>query len=430
MVKQEKKLWLAMDKLRGFASFDIELFDFIASVGLLAKQQPESFAEVYKCPKSKQRDLLISALADLAASETAELFNTIFIKQYSPELIQTVVYMVSEVDDFGQLAESLSQWISETGGKRNGEITTSPSLVKLFAALFANEAAGSVFDGAAGLANLAVGVSHKELRLAEINRSTWSLGVKLLKLKDVTASYQCHNSLVAKVPSQMADLVVMQPPWGLRLQPRELKDLAKAPYIAVDKGKKIPTSAGDALWIQLALFHANDSGKVLMALPPGFFFRGGYDAKCREYLLEHDLVEAVVALPERLNSFSSISTVLLLLNKAKPKEQEGIVRFVDATHMGSGKTQRIFSADEITSIVDFVRGSLSVSKYAKEVLLPQIYKNDNNLNVRNYTYEEVVLEVPNLAEELAKLEKAKRTFQEAQSRLDELLSLAALQGKI
>lgn len=429
MFQQDSKLRSEMEKVRGFAPFDIELYDLIASVGLLAKLQPELYAGVYKSPKSLQAEALADALGCIEVSDKEELFGAAYIRTLSSELIQKVVYMISEVEDFSQLAETLVRWIAETSGKQSGEAITSSSLVELISALVADEVAGTVYDGSAGLANLATGVQHKKLILSEVNRATWSLGSKLLLLKEIVADYQCHNSLVIKGPSLQADLVVMQPPWGLRLQSQQLKDVVKkAPFVVTEKGKKIPTSAGDALWVQLALFHANDSGKVLLALPPGFFFRGGYDAKCRAYLLEHDVVEAVIALPERLNSFSSISTVLLILNKAKSKKQEGIVRFVDASRMGSGKSQCVFNADEIASIVDLVQGKLPESKNYKEVLLPEIYKNDNNLNVRHYTYEEEVLEVPSLSKELDRLEKAKKKAIEAQTKLEKLLSLTASKG--
>ncbi len=422
MIKQEAQLWSALEKLRGLASFDIGLFDLIASVGLLAKSHPELFAEIYKSPKSVQSQLLADALADLETPESKGLFSAAPIKQLPAELVQAVVYLVAEVEDFAQLADSLLSWVAERGGKKSGEVATSLSLAELAAALFAKEPAGTVYDGAAGLARLATHVPHKGLELSEINRSVWSLGSKLLKLRDIQANYQLRDSLVAKAPSAKADLVVMQPPWSVRLQPQQLKELAKAPYIVADKGQKPPTSAGDALWVQVALFHANESGKVLLVLPPGFFFRGGYDAKFRAYLLEHDLVEVVVALPARLHANTSIPTVLLLLNKAKPKEQAGIVRFVDATHLGSGKMQCVLSADEIASIVDLVQGKQSDSKHYKEVLLPDIYKNNNSLNVRHYTYEDEAIELPSLDEELASLDEVRQRFQAAQSRLDELLA--------
>jgi type I restriction-modification system DNA methylase subunit len=211
MNKQEAQLWSALGKLRGLASFDIELFDLIASVGLLAKWQPEPFVEIYKSPKSVQSQLLAEVLADLETSESKGLFNAASIKLLPAELIQAVVYLVAEVEDFAQLSESLLKWISQTTGRRSGEFMISLSLAELAAALFAKEPAGTVYDGAAGLARLAANVPHKDLELSEINLSVWSLGAKLLKLNDIEANYQLRDSLVAKTPSVKADLVVMQP---------------------------------------------------------------------------------------------------------------------------------------------------------------------------------------------------------------------------
>jgi type I restriction enzyme M protein len=423
MITQEDRLWSALDKTRGLAPFGFELFDLIASVGLLAKLQAEQFAEIYKSPKSVQSKLLADALVDLEAQIQKDLFAAVAVNQVPAELIQAVVYLVDEVEDFSQLGESLLRWAAESTGRKSGEFAISLSLADLIAAFFAAESPGTVYDGAAGLGRLAAHVPHKDLVLADINRSVWSLGTKLLLLQDIVANYQLRDSLVAKSTSVQADLVVMQPPWSVRLSPPQLKEVAKAPYIVTDKGQRLPTSAGDALWVQLALYNANDSGKVLLVLPPGYLFRGGYDAKCRAYLLEHDLVETVVALPDRLHANTAIPTVLLFLNKAKSKEQTGVVRFVDASHLGAmKKLQRVFSQEDIVEIVDLIKGHRPTSKHYEEVLLPNIHKNNNILNVRHYISEDEEIELPSLEEELVSLQRAQQNSQAANSRLDALLA--------
>jgi hypothetical protein len=69
-----------------------------------------------------------------------------------------------------------------------------------------------------------------------------------------------------------------------------------------------------------------------------------------------------------------------------------------------------------------VQGKQPDSKHYKEVLLPDIHKNNNSLNVHLYTYKDEVIELPSLEEELGRLAEAKQGFQAAQTRLDELLA--------
>ena len=93
MVKQDYKLRSEMEALRGFAPFDIELYDLIASVGLLAKLQPESYAGVYKSAKSVQAEVLADVFSSMEVSGNEDLFNVADIRKLPSELIQKVVYL-------------------------------------------------------------------------------------------------------------------------------------------------------------------------------------------------------------------------------------------------------------------------------------------------------------------------------------------------
>src|SRR5690606_19373059 len=118
----------------------------------------------------------------------------------------------------------------------------------------------------------------------------------------------------------------------------------------------IPMTAGDSLWLQLALWALNDTGKGYVFLPKGWLFRGGYDAQVREYFIENELIDCIVQLPSKFFNHTTIAPVLVILNKAKKKGTP--VRFIDAeaTQDDAG-IDNILSAEHIAENVQLIHTS-------------------------------------------------------------------------
>jgi type I restriction enzyme M protein len=262
------------------------------------------------------------------------------------------------------------------------------------------------------------------IRLEEINLSAWSMGKKLLLICGKEANYTPGDSLFDLQPSAQADWVITQPPWGVRFPAGRVQVLAQSDFLQYGHLERIPSSAGDALWVQHALYHTHESGKIIILLPQGILFRGGYDAKLRDYLLEHDLIETIIALPPGLFRHTGIPAVVLMLNKAKPEAQQGEVRLIDASDLGiPGSPQRLLSEQDQSLIVSLANGEQPQHPSFKAVLLPDIYQNDNVLNISRYIHQQDEMELPKLDEEKQKLQTALKTQQQAQSRLLDLLDL-------
>lgn len=90
------------------------------------------------------------------------------------------------------------------------------------------------------------------------------------------------------------------------------------------------------------------------------------ESQIRRYLLENDLVEAIIGLPSQLFYNTDIAIYAFILSKGKRKERKGKVQFIDATDMWTplkrslGKKRREISKQQITLITemyaDFVPG--------------------------------------------------------------------------
>ena len=82
------------------------------------------------------------------------------------------------------------------------------------------------------------------------------------------------------------------------------------------------------------------------------------ESQIRRYLLENDLVEAIIGLPSQLFYNTDIAIYAFILSKGKRKERKGKVQFIDATDMWAplkrslGKKRREISKAQITLITE------------------------------------------------------------------------------
>ena len=94
---------------------------------------------------------------------------------------------------------------------------------------------------------------------------------------------------------------------------------------------------------------------------------GSGESEIRRYILEHDLLEALVALPEQLFYNTGIATYVWLLTNRKARERRGRVQLIDATSFWSpmrrslGNKRRQIppekAADVLQLLADFEDGS-------------------------------------------------------------------------
>ena len=159
----------------------------------------------------------------------------------------------------------------------------------------------------------------------------------------------------------------------------------------------------------------------VLLLPQGFLFRGGYDAKVREYLLENELLEAVIGLPASILDGTAIAPALLILNKSKPAGSP--IKFVDASEIGMfEKSQVEISEDDSQLIASLALGKLADDERYKEVFIPEIRKQNNELNISKYIAKNIDIEELDVNEELKKLSSYQANFEQSQQTLTSLLS--------
>ncbi|MDY6883887.1 MAG: N-6 DNA methylase, partial [Pseudomonadota bacterium] len=130
------------------------------------------------------------------------------------------------------------------------------------------------------------------------------------------------------------------------------------------------------------------SGRMGVVVPHGVLFRGSSEGKIRQQLIEENLLDAVIGLPEKLFYGTGIPAAILIFKKEKSDDN---VMFIDASHdFKAGKNQNLLTEENIAKIVETYRSGGDVDKYAYVASLDEIKENDYNLNIPRYvdTFEE------------------------------------------
>lgn len=92
------------------------------------------------------------------------------------------------------------------------------------------------------------------------------------------------------------------------------------------------------------------------------------ESQIRRYLLDNDLVEAIIGLPSQLFYNTDIAIYTFILSKGKRKERKGKVQFIDATDMWTplkrslGKKRREISREQIALITEMYSDFVSCKK--------------------------------------------------------------------
>lgn len=416
-----KPLWALMDSSKGVMeiSHTLELIGYIAFV---AKENPESFKAIVNSGHAKQLNMLIEAGQMLREAHPAEVCEAPNHYRIDVKVLNQAVSLIAEITNFGELAKVLRDLSAQALGKF-GASSANQNMERVFSALVGDCNEKSLYDGACGLARVASSLNPSALYLEEINHSTYLSAYRLLTLENRHFHLANTNSLLKPAfgQEQKFDVVVMEPPMSQKFSADERRMLIAAPFIAVPVGNAVSANAGDSLWIQQAISHLNKSGKAYILLPQGILFRGGYDASVREYLLENELLEAVIGLPAGILDATAIPPVILVLNKNK--QAGSPVVFVDASDMGSNERHRIIMSDqEAQLIAELATGKRVEDKRYKAVFIPEIRQNNNELSISRYIAKEIEVAELDLAKELKTLQVYQADFEQSQQALTALLA--------
>ena len=161
------------------------------------------------------------------------------------------------------------------------------------------------------------------------------------------------------------------------------------PYNRSDCGVP-PSSKGDWAFLLHMINSLQPDGRMVAVVPHGVLFRGASEGIIRKRVIEENLLDAVIGLPENLFFGTSIPACLLVIKKNRTDKN---VLFIDASGEGryiKDKTQNKLTDKNIQDILDVYDNRNTVEKFSYLATFDEIKENEFNLNIPRYvdTFEE------------------------------------------
>jgi type I restriction enzyme M protein len=200
----------------------------------------------------------------------------------------------------------------------------------------------------------------------ESQPETWAVSKSDLFMKDPTgrdADNIAYGSTLSKDrhSGQTFDYLIANPPYGKDWKRDE--DAVRAEHERGAAGRFGPglprISDGQLLFLLHMLAHTKepkDGGSriaIIMNGSPLFTGDAGSgESEIRRFILEHDLLEALVALPEQLFYNTGIATYVWVVTNRKAPARKGKVQLIDASHFDQDTKTGLFCAAMRKSLGD------------------------------------------------------------------------------
>ena len=314
------------------------------------------------------------------------------LEDFADERLDLRPSVVGKQDIIGNTYQYLIGRFASDAGKKGGEFYTPGEVSELLAKLLSPKKGNRICDWTCGSGSLLIQVGNEvgsddfSLYGQEMNGSTWALcrmnmflhhkDSARIEWGDTLANPKLiEGDALMKFDVQAANMPFSLDKWGA-----EGAEADK--YHRFHRGVP-PKSKGDVAFLCHMIETAVEgSGKVGAITPHGVLFRGGAEGRIRKALIEENLVEAVIGLPEKLFFGAGIAAVILIFNKGKKTKD---VLFIDASReFVEGTNQNKLGAEHISKIVATYRAFKTVPKYAYRATREEIAENDFNLNIPRY----------------------------------------------
>lgn len=180
-----------------------------------------------------------------------------------------------------------------------------------------------------------------------------------------------------------------------------------------------PASKGDWAFLLHMIHSMSGNGRVAAVAPHGVLFRGASEGRIRQMVIDKNLIDAVIGLPENLFYGTSIPACIIVFRKGRPNTD---VLFIDASGKENYKKDKAKNKlragengepNDIEKIIKTYRAYLEgnraaaeVEKYSHIASLDEIKENEYNLNIPRYVdtfEEEEIIDIQAVNIEIAEL---------------------------
>ncbi len=365
--------------------------------------------------------------------ENSAILNNLFelFSKYSFENINT--------DILGDAYEWILKYFAPTKAKE-GEVFTPREVIRLMVEILDPKPQKSVYDPAVGSAGMLI-IAYQYVREKyskekadtlflygqEQNGKTLALAKMnaiLHGIKNITL-LEGDTLLYPKFKTQDGikkfDYVIANPPWNQKNLYDE-DTLKKGEYWRERFPFGFPTrQSADWVWIQHMLASVKNESKVVVVIDTGAVSRGGREKAIRQKIVEKDLVEAAILLPEKLFYNTGAPGLIIVFNKNKPEERKEKILLINASkEFVAGKPQNSLGKDNIKKITDVYRNFKEAENFSKIITFKESAEADYNLSPSRFVSvieEEKYRPIEEIVKELDEIEKERQKVEEKVSKI-------------
>ncbi|MEF3274018.1 MAG: type I restriction-modification system subunit M [Chloroflexus sp.] len=362
-----------------------------------------------------------------------------------------------EPDVLGRAYEYLLRKFAEDSGQSAGEFYTPREVAVLIARLIQPQPGERIYDPCCGSGGLLIkchlhlletyGVQQNGRRKLpnhlqplqlfgqEINAATFAMARMNAFIHDLEAEIHIGDTMRQPAFKDVAgrlqtfDAVVANPMWNQSFPAEQYEN---DPFGRFTLGIP-PSSSADWGWLQHMLASLKEGGRMAVVLDTGAVSRGSgnqgsnRERDIRKAFVEHDLIEAVLLLPENLFYNTTAPGVILVINRRKRHPGE-ILLINAAKRFAKGRPKNYLSEDDIAAIADVYHAWRAEASFSAIITREEAARNDYNLSPSRYVAQNSGEETLPLEEALVLLREAEEERAIADARLHEVLVQLGLGG--
>lgn len=364
-----------------------------------------------------------------------------------------------EPDILGRAYEYLLRKFAEGQGQSAGEFYTPREVAILMARILEPEPGMEVYDPCCGSGGLLIkchlrllethGIEENGRRVLppdvaalklfgqEINATTYAMAKMNAFIHDMEAKIALGDTMRRPAFTderghlRTFDLVVANPMWN--------QDAKKAGFYVVYENDPYdrfrfgtpPSSSADWGWIQHMYASLGKNGRMALVIDTGSVSRGSgtqgsnRERDIRRKFVEHDLIEAVLLLPENLFYNTTAPGVIIVINKRK--RHPGEILLINASKLfAKGRPNNYLTEEHIERIARIYHDWRAEESVSAIITAEEAAKNDYNLSPSRYVATDEKEEVLPLEEAVVLLQEAEEERAEADRALREVLKVLGL----
>lgn len=300
-------------------------------------------------------------------------------------------------DILGRVYEYFLGEFADAEGKKGGQFYTPRSIVRVLVEML-EPYKGRVYDPCCGSGGMFVQsekfieehqgrVNDVSIFGQESNPTTWKLAKMNMAIRGIDSNIALGDTFHNDGHKDLkADYIIANPPFNISDWGGErLREDARWKYGVP------PVGNANFAWIQHMLYHLAPTGVMGIVLANGSMSSNtSGEGDIRRQLVEHDLVDCMVALPPQLFYNTQIPACLWFIRRDKDK-RKGSVLFIDARKMGTMVSRRNieFTDSDIAKIAstyhNWRNGShTDVAGFCKSATLDEIRKHAHILTPGRY----------------------------------------------